>query len=86
MVVHYLVRVNVPVEYRKAGIGRLLLSDVLIEADKHKINMYLEVYSSGWMSNEELSEWYKRYGFVFTGEDWVMMRKHHANTYHLEKR
>jgi GNAT superfamily N-acetyltransferase len=64
-------RINVPTPHRSKGIGSKLLKQAIGYADIHKIVLFLEIYSSGPLTREQLIEWYTRYGFL-PGE--VMVR------------
>ena len=56
-------RINVPKEHRGKGIARALLQEILTEADKNKVKLYLEIQSSDGLTAEQLAAWYRRHGF-----------------------
>ena len=62
-------RINVPVKYRGEGIGSGLLKEICREADKYRMELVLEVMSSGDLSDEELVDWYSRHGFKIVSRE-----------------
>lgn len=62
-------RINVPVKYRGEGIGSGLLKEICCEADKYRMELILEVMSSGDLSDEELVDWYSRHGFKIVSRE-----------------
>jgi ribosomal protein S18 acetylase RimI-like enzyme len=60
-------RINVPKEHRGKGLGSAMLKRILADADEEGIDLYLVVYATGALDDEQLTEWYERYGFVSTG-------------------
>lgn len=56
-------RINVPAEFRGKGHGTALLKQIIEDADREKIALYLEIQSSDGLSYDELEAWYKRHGF-----------------------
>lgn len=75
-------RINVPAKYRGSGVGSQLLSEICSAADTDHIELILEVMSSGDLSDEELVDWYSRYGFkVKFNKDYgsVIMQRHPVN-------
>lgn len=56
-------RVNVPKEFRGNSHGTTLLKQVLEDADKEGINLFLEISESDGLSYEQLKDWYERHGF-----------------------
>jgi len=69
-------RINVPKEFRGKGFGRDLLNQILTDADKDGVTLYLEILASGEMSYMDLEAWYMRHGF----KSWngILRRKSHA--------
>ena len=59
-----IVRINVPVNERRKGIGTALLKRCLKDAQKEQVSLCLEVLSSSDMSSGRLMQWYKKHGFV----------------------
>ena len=57
-------RINIPSEFRGQGHGTTLLNSCLQYADDNKLVLLIEVSSSGDMSNTQLSNWYRKFGFV----------------------
>jgi ribosomal protein S18 acetylase RimI-like enzyme len=57
-------RINVPPQYRRRGVATSLLQQVLADADKEGVTLWLEVLSSGDMTDEQLGKWYEKFGFV----------------------
>jgi ribosomal protein S18 acetylase RimI-like enzyme len=60
---YIITRINVPSQYRGQGYGRELLLQILEEADKHDLPLYLEVSPSGGLDYLDLVAWYTRHGF-----------------------
>jgi len=60
-------RINVPVAHRKQGIANRLLRECLVEADRTRTTLWLEILSSGEMSYTDLYDWYSRHGFRDVG-------------------
>lgn len=57
-------RLNVPAKYRRQGVARRLLGEVLRFAEGYKYNILNQVSSTNpSFSNHDLVEFYKRYGF-----------------------
>lgn len=57
-------RINVPWNYRRQGVGRRLLGEVLNMAETHKFNILNQVSSSDMdFANEKLIAFYVRNGF-----------------------
>lgn len=57
-------RVNVPQAIRGKGYGTQLLEMILADADRDRVWLGLEAYSSGDLTQQELEDWYLRHGFV----------------------
>lgn len=60
---YMITRINVPLGYRGKGIGRDLLKKVTDAADKEQRTLVLIVASSGYLSDTQLYDWYRRHGF-----------------------
>lgn len=60
-------RINVPPKYRGMGYGRVLLSQIIADANRTNTTLFLEIHSSGKMTYDQLSAWYRRYGFEGIG-------------------
>jgi GNAT superfamily N-acetyltransferase len=56
-------RINVPVEFTGKGHGRDLLAQVIADADRDGVTLFLEIFSTGAMLYDELEAWYMRHGF-----------------------
>lgn len=56
-------RINVPHSFRGQGIGSELLKNVLNDADKDSIPLYLEIHASDGLDRDQLKAWYTRNGF-----------------------
>jgi len=59
-----LTRINVPEKYRGQGHANALLKQVLDDADREGVRLYLEIQSSDGLSYDELERWYLRNGFA----------------------
>lgn len=57
-------RINVPAEHRGKGIGSKLLRSIVADADIMGVTLILEPSPYGGLNYEQLTAWYKRYGFV----------------------
>jgi len=57
-------RVNTPHGHRGEGHARELMRECLADADAEGVTLYLWINAYGDMSEEQLSAWYKRCGFV----------------------
>ncbi len=57
-------RVNTPRGHRGEGHARELMRECLADADAEGVTLYLTINAYGDMSEEQLSAWYKRCGFV----------------------
>lgn len=68
-------RINVPKEFRNKGVASKLLQRVLDEADKEKINLWLEISASDGLNYDQLEAWYKRHGFKGT----TILRRKYSN-------
>lgn len=63
-------RINVPEKHRGKGHGSDLLRQVCEAADEAQMPVQLTVYASGALDDDQLTAWYKRYGFeVFTATE-----------------
>lgn len=58
-------RVSVLPSSRGKGHARELMRRVLLDADKERVTLYLEILSSGGLTHDELEAWYLRLGFVY---------------------
>lgn len=58
-------RINVPLEHRHKGYAHELLQQILDDADKEHINLYLEISPSDGLTYQELEAWYMRHGFHY---------------------
>ncbi len=56
-------RINVPAEHRGEGHGSTILKRILADADAEKVTLWLEPHPSGPLDYQQLTNWYKRYGF-----------------------
>lgn len=63
---YYLNRINVPEPHRGEGFGSELLRIVLEDADDENVTIELEVYPSGPLDAQTLTDWYVRNGFKKT--------------------
>lgn len=59
-----LTRINVPMKSRGQGIARKLFAEILADADKEHVTLYLEISPSDGLNYKELEMWYKRHGFI----------------------
>lgn len=57
-------RINVPYTFRGKGYGSALLKQCCTDADNEGVHLELCVSGSGGLSDQQLTRWYKRYGFV----------------------
>lgn len=56
-------RINVPAASRGEGHGSRMLKWIIREADAEQVTLWLEVFPSGPLDYQQLTNWYKRYGF-----------------------
>jgi hypothetical protein len=56
-------RINVPMPSRGKGFGRLVLNEVLRDADRFGVTLCLEPMPSGGLTFKPLADWYERAGF-----------------------
>ena len=56
-------RINVPVAHRGKGHATALLQQILDDADKEGITLYLEIQASDGLNRDQLQDWYERHGF-----------------------
>lgn len=61
-------RINVPVKWRRNGVGRKLMKEVTDEADHLGVTLVLFINPYGDMDYDALSAWYQRVGFT-EGDD-----------------
>jgi GNAT superfamily N-acetyltransferase len=74
-------RINVPAEHRGHGVGSKLLRQILDEADREGVDLYLEVSPSDGLDFEQLSAWYARHGFKWSRKyPGLMYRKNNQPT------
>jgi predicted GNAT family N-acyltransferase len=59
----FITRINVPMRHRGLGYGTKILRQILDDADKELVDLWLKIYPSGNLSYEQLESWYTRYGF-----------------------
>lgn len=65
-------RINVPHAHREQGIASLLLYEVLADADREGVKLYLCISAGDGMTDKQLEEWYRRKGFEECGAlTWV---------------
>jgi GNAT superfamily N-acetyltransferase len=57
-------RVNTPPEHRGKGAATQLMTEMLQEADRQGIELYLGIYPSGDLDVTQLRKWYERFGFT----------------------
>jgi predicted GNAT family N-acyltransferase len=58
-------RINVPEAARGNGHGRALMQQILNDADQERITLFLEPAATGGLTQDELTAWYQRHGFVY---------------------
>ena len=58
-------RINVMERYRGLGLGSQILKEILDDADKEGVVLFIEPSASGGLSQKELEEWYERHGFTW---------------------
>lgn len=56
-------RINVPFKQRGKGLARQLLKQILADADREGVRLFLYIVPSGGLVFEELEAWYMRHGF-----------------------
>jgi len=56
-------RINVPLPSRGKGFGRLVLDEILRDADRFGVTLCLEPMPSGGLKFKALADWYERAGF-----------------------
>jgi len=66
--------IDVSGEHRSKGYGSLVLKKLTGYLDRHGIDLYACVHSGGALSEKQLVEWYKRYGFVNGGKGYHLVR------------
>lgn len=71
---YFIHRINVPKNERGKGYGSKLLKMICDEADKENAILMLQIVSSGEMSDEDLTEWYRKYGFVELPSEYAFIR------------
>lgn len=58
-------RIHVPPGYRGLGHGSALLKQILADADREKVTLYLCIIpKDGGLNELQLRHWYERHGFV----------------------
>jgi GNAT superfamily N-acetyltransferase len=67
-------RINVPPAFRGRGFGRMLLKQLLEDADQHNVTLRLAVNPSGGLGKRKLTAWYARNAFI-QREDGYMYRE-----------
>jgi GNAT superfamily N-acetyltransferase len=74
---HHIVQIDVPRAYRNKGIGKQLLMEILTAADEEGITLQLNCVSSDeqGLSDRELADWYAKFGFVLTTNDFMLRMK-----------
>jgi predicted GNAT family N-acyltransferase len=81
----FVTRINVPILFRGKGIGSTLLTEIVEEADRYSVDLYLGISPSDGLDFNSLEDWYKRYGFVLCdNENDLYIRRHHSNEYHVK--
>jgi ribosomal protein S18 acetylase RimI-like enzyme len=70
---YFITAVLVKPNMRRRGYGTKLLQEICKEADAIKASLALDVLSSGEMTNEELKNWYWKFGFIISDD--MMIRK-----------
>ena len=70
-------RINVPIQYRMAGLGSKILREICKDADRQRVNLVVEPVASGGLTQKSLTDWYERHGFVWV-ENGVMYRRFRA--------
>lgn len=60
---YLITRLEVPAGLRCQGHGRRLLQLLVNDADREGATLCLLPSSSGWMTNRQLIDWYRRHGF-----------------------
>lgn len=70
-----LTRINVPKTFRGKGIGSKLLKQIIDEADKEKVKLYLTISPSDGLDFEQLEKWYYRFGFRQFAVPGFMLRR-----------
>lgn len=71
-------RINVPRQHRGNGHARDLLNQILTDADKEGVTLCLHISPSDGLDGKQLSEWYKRHGFINTGGLYKRTPKSHV--------
>jgi ribosomal protein S18 acetylase RimI-like enzyme len=56
-------RINVPKKHRGQGRATALLKQIMADADREGVTLYLEVTPSGGLDLDQLTRWYQRHGF-----------------------
>lgn len=70
-------RINVPIAYRRKGLGTEMLKEIIEDADKEGVTLVLECVPSDMkMTQRVLAKWYEKHGFsTHQHLDWIMMRR-----------
>lgn len=71
-------RINIPEKFRGRGHGSRLLSEVLADADREQIPLFLEILATGPLNRDDLMKWYARHGF--RGSDPMFRRPRRLET------
>lgn len=81
----YVTQINIPANFRGTGVGSKLLTEVVEEADRFSVDLYLGISPSDGLDFAALEAWYGRFGFVpYAEEAGLYIRKHHSNEYHIK--
>jgi len=72
---YWICRINVPKEWRGQGIGTELLQEIIADADRGKVTLYLDILASGGLTYDQLARWYYGYGFRFLENCWIRKPK-----------
>jgi len=57
-------RINVPRDFRGLGHATALLQQIIIDAAREGVTLWLEISPSDGLGREALQAWYERYGFI----------------------
>ena len=76
-------RVNVPKEFRRKGIGTEMLNELISDAEKEGVTLYIEPnpYPDVSMTKVELVKFYKKFGFKFISYNEYMKREPSENSW-----
>lgn len=70
---YVITRINVMERYRGMGFGTQILNEILADADKEGVKLFLEPIASNGLTQKELEAWYVRHGFEWGA--WHMRRR-----------